>query len=151
MKKRPLRSPMSMITGSSMPISVPRHAVIESSQLERCSPRRLMPAPIEPQHSIMIESEYLALASGAEQLITTSAERRQQVRFAFVITIWCHTDLAMLPLRGSSRSGPIELGQCQVTCSVLVELVCDRVHRPSWRVDMYVGQSVAPAARGPAR
>ena len=65
-KNRPLRSPSSMISGSSRPMSAVTPALIEGLQLRSRPAWCLMPASIEPQHPIMINRKHLALAPRAK-------------------------------------------------------------------------------------
>jgi hypothetical protein len=95
----------------------------------------------------MIDSEYLALAAGAEELITTGAEHPEQPILAVMIIVRYRCDRASLAFRGSSDAGSIELTKRELSSSMFVELVGYGIHRPSRSVDMDVGQPKQPLQR----
>ena len=106
-----------------------------------------MPAAIQTQHSIMIKCEHFALAARAEKLITTGTERSQQTGFIGMITVGYRRDRATFTFRGSSDPGPVQLSQRKLPGSVFVQLVGDRVHRPSRGMHMDVGEPQQPLQR----
>src|SRR3954469_1496818 len=97
-----------------------------------------MPPSVDAQYPIMIESEYLALASEAKNVITTSAEPGQKLRFTLKIIAAYHLDCTMLALRDAGGASPIELAQRQLTRNLVVKLVGHSIHCPSRGVDMHV-------------
>ena len=112
--------------------------------------RRLVPAPVEPEHPLLVEGEHLALPAGAEQPVPAGAELGQQGILArMVIDHLVHR--AALPVGGPGGPGPVQLGQGQLAGHLGVELVGDQVDRSLGGVDVHVGQPEPALPAGPAR
>ena len=148
MKNRPLRSPMSMISGSSMPISMPRQLLIEGLQLG--SRTAAAPHVGSDTAAALDHDQSRTPRSRRPSRVVDHDRYRTPQQLGF--TVDDHpSDTASTERRctfgGSSDPGPIQLAQRKLPGSVFVQLVRDGVHRPSRGMDMDVGQPEQPLQR----